>query len=46
MAIRAAIDLPIQLGGGIRDMAAVEFWLEAGIARVILGTARSPIRNS
>ncbi len=38
-AIRAAIDLPIQLGGGIRDMAAVESWLGAGITRVILGTA-------
>jgi phosphoribosylformimino-5-aminoimidazole carboxamide ribotide isomerase len=37
--IRAAIDLPIQLGGGIRDRAAVEAWLEAGITRVILGTA-------
>ncbi len=38
-AIRAAIDLPIQLGGGIRNRAAVETWLEAGITRVILGTA-------
>ncbi len=38
-AIRAATKLPIQLGGGIRDMAAVEGWLAAGIARVILGTA-------
>jgi phosphoribosylformimino-5-aminoimidazole carboxamide ribotide isomerase len=38
-AIRAAIDLPIQLGGGIRDRAGVEFWLAAGITRVILGTA-------
>ncbi|MGB8363270.1 MAG: 1-(5-phosphoribosyl)-5-[(5-phosphoribosylamino)methylideneamino]imidazole-4-carboxamide isomerase [Rhizomicrobium sp.] len=38
-AIRAAIDLPIQLGGGIRDRAGIEAWLEAGIARVILGTA-------
>jgi phosphoribosylformimino-5-aminoimidazole carboxamide ribotide isomerase len=38
-AIRAAIDLPIQLGGGIRDMAAVEGWLAAGITRVVLGTA-------
>ena len=38
-AIRSAIDLPIQLGGGIRDMAAVEGWIEAGITRVILGTA-------
>jgi phosphoribosylformimino-5-aminoimidazole carboxamide ribotide isomerase len=38
-AIRSAIDLPIQLGGGIRGMAAVEAWIEAGITRVILGTA-------
>jgi len=38
-AIRAAINLPIQLGGGIRDMAAVDTWLAAGITRVILGTA-------
>jgi phosphoribosylformimino-5-aminoimidazole carboxamide ribotide isomerase len=38
-AIRAATVLPIQLGGGIRDMAAVEGWLAAGITRVILGTA-------
>src|ERR1700749_4424025 len=37
--IRAAIDLPIQLGGGIRDLGAVEHWLAAGITRVILGTA-------
>jgi len=37
--IRAAIDLPIQLGGGIRDMKAVDSWLAAGITRVILGTA-------
>lgn len=38
-AIRAATRLPIQLGGGIRDMKAVEGWLSAGITRVILGTA-------
>ncbi|MBU6471997.1 MAG: 1-(5-phosphoribosyl)-5-[(5-phosphoribosylamino)methylideneamino]imidazole-4-carboxamide isomerase, partial [Alphaproteobacteria bacterium] len=38
-AIRAAISLPIQLGGGIRDMRGIEAWLEAGITRVILGTA-------
>ena len=37
-AIRQAVDLPIQLGGGIRDMKAVEAWLAAGITRVILGT--------
>jgi phosphoribosylformimino-5-aminoimidazole carboxamide ribotide isomerase len=38
-AIRGAITLPIQLGGGIRDRAGVEAWLNAGITRVILGTA-------
>jgi phosphoribosylformimino-5-aminoimidazole carboxamide ribotide isomerase len=32
------IALPVQLGGGIRDRAAIERWLEAGVARVILGT--------
>lgn len=37
-AIRAAITLPIQLGGGIRDRAAIEAWLAAGIDRVVLGT--------
>lgn len=37
-AIRQAIGIPIQLGGGIRDLATVEAWLEAGITRVILGT--------
>ncbi|MBN9579172.1 MAG: 1-(5-phosphoribosyl)-5-[(5-phosphoribosylamino)methylideneamino]imidazole-4-carboxamide isomerase, partial [Alphaproteobacteria bacterium] len=37
-AIRAAIALPIQLGGGIRDRADIEHWLAAGITRVILGT--------
>lgn len=38
-AILAATSSPVQLGGGIRDMAGVERWLEAGISRVILGTA-------
>lgn len=38
-AIRQAIEMPIQLGGGIRDLATIEAWLEAGISRVILGTA-------
>lgn len=38
-AILAAVSIPVQLGGGIRDMAAIEAWLEAGIARVILGSA-------
>ena len=36
--IRAATSFPIQLGGGIRDMAGIEAWLEKGITRVILGT--------
>ncbi len=38
-AILAAISIPAQLGGGIRDLATVALWLEKGIARVILGTA-------
>jgi len=37
-AILAAVDVPCQLGGGIRDMATIEMWLAAGLARVILGT--------
>jgi len=37
-AILAAIDVPVQLGGGIRDMATIESWLDKGLARVILGT--------
>lgn len=37
--IRTRIDLPIQLGGGIRTRASIEGWLEAGITRVVLGTA-------
>jgi len=30
--------LPVQLGGGIRDQAGIERWLEQGVARVVLGT--------
>ncbi len=37
-AILAACDVPVQLGGGIRDMATIESWIEKGLARVILGT--------
>lgn len=37
-AILAATDIPAQLGGGIRDMATIESWLDKGLARVILGT--------
>ncbi len=38
-AILAASRVPVQLGGGIRDLAAIEHWLTLGIARVILGSA-------
>jgi phosphoribosylformimino-5-aminoimidazole carboxamide ribotide isomerase len=38
-AILAAVSLPVQLGGGIRDLAGIEAWLEAGVRRVILGSA-------
>lgn len=38
-AIIASARVPVQLGGGIRDMAGIERWLEAGLSRVILGTA-------
>jgi phosphoribosylformimino-5-aminoimidazole carboxamide ribotide isomerase len=38
-AILAALSIPVQLGGGIRTMEHIAHWLEAGIARVILGTA-------
>ena len=37
-AILGAIDVPAQLGGGIRDMATIEGWIEKGLSRVILGT--------
>lgn len=37
-AILRECDVPAQLGGGIRDMATIETWLNKGLARVILGT--------
>ena len=37
-AILAQAKIPAQLGGGIRDLATVERWIEAGVERVILGT--------
>lgn len=37
-AILAAVDVPCQLGGGIRDMETIGMWLEKGLRRVILGT--------
>jgi len=38
-AILAAVTIPVQLGGGIRNLAGIETWLKAGITRVILGSA-------
>lgn len=37
--ILEATNIPLQLGGGIRDMATVEGWLDKGVNRVIIGTA-------
>lgn len=36
--ILSAVSMPVQLGGGIRDLAGIEMWLQRGLARVILGT--------
>jgi phosphoribosylformimino-5-aminoimidazole carboxamide ribotide isomerase len=41
--ILAAVDMPAQLGGGIRDRATIEAWLAKGVSRVIIGTAA--VRN-
>jgi phosphoribosylformimino-5-aminoimidazole carboxamide ribotide isomerase len=38
-AILGAVSIPVQLGGGIRDRAAIEHWLAEGVRRVILGSA-------
>ena len=38
-AILEAVDMPVQLGGGIRNFETIERWLDAGVRRVILGTA-------
>jgi phosphoribosylformimino-5-aminoimidazole carboxamide ribotide isomerase len=38
-AMLKAVKFPVQLGGGIRDLATVEAWLSKGIRRVIIGTA-------
>jgi phosphoribosylformimino-5-aminoimidazole carboxamide ribotide isomerase len=37
--IAAAVEVPVQVGGGLRSLGAVERALEAGAARVVLGTA-------
>ncbi len=41
--VLAAVNVPVQLGGGIRDRGTIEAWLAKGIARVIIGTAA--VRN-
>ncbi|HEY7300639.1 MAG TPA: 1-(5-phosphoribosyl)-5-[(5-phosphoribosylamino)methylideneamino]imidazole-4-carboxamide isomerase [Xanthobacteraceae bacterium] len=41
--ILETVAIPVQLGGGIRDLATIEHWMEAGVARVIIGTAA--VRN-
>lgn len=37
--ILKAVKMPVQLGGGIRDMRTIEGWLSNGVTRVIIGTA-------
>jgi phosphoribosylformimino-5-aminoimidazole carboxamide ribotide isomerase len=37
--ILESIPLPVQLGGGLRDMGAISSWLEKGVDRAIIGTA-------
>ena len=37
--IAAAVDVPVQAGGGVRTAETAEAWLEAGVERVVLGTA-------
>ena len=43
-AILRSVRIPVQLGGGIRDLTAIESWLSKGVSRVVLGTIarRSP----
>ncbi|MFQ5955353.1 MAG: 1-(5-phosphoribosyl)-5-[(5-phosphoribosylamino)methylideneamino]imidazole-4-carboxamide isomerase [Kiloniellales bacterium] len=38
-AMLTAVDVKVQLGGGIRDLATIERWFAAGVTRVVLGTA-------
>lgn len=42
--ILSAVKIPVQLGGGIRNIAAIEKWIALGVSRVILGTvaAKNP----
>jgi phosphoribosylformimino-5-aminoimidazole carboxamide ribotide isomerase len=38
-AIVESVSIPVELGGGVRDLATIERWLDAGVDRVFLGTA-------
>ena len=42
-AIVEAVDVPLQLGGGIRDLATIEMYFELGVTRIVIGT--EAIRN-
>ena len=44
-AILAAVDVPCELGGGIRDEAAIQQLLEAGLSRLVIGTLRDASLN-
>jgi phosphoribosylformimino-5-aminoimidazole carboxamide ribotide isomerase len=37
--ILAAVGIPVQIGGGIRDLASIDSWLSKGASRIVLGTA-------
>ncbi|MBM3608701.1 MAG: 1-(5-phosphoribosyl)-5-[(5-phosphoribosylamino)methylideneamino]imidazole-4-carboxamide isomerase [Alphaproteobacteria bacterium] len=37
--ILAGVQMPVQLGGGIRNLQTIDYWLSRGVARVIIGTA-------
>jgi phosphoribosylformimino-5-aminoimidazole carboxamide ribotide isomerase len=41
--ILETVSVPVQLGGGIRDLATIESWLDKGVTRVLIGTAA--VRN-
>jgi phosphoribosylformimino-5-aminoimidazole carboxamide ribotide isomerase len=44
-AILGAVSIPVQLGGGVRTLEAIERWIETGVSRIILGTVavRNPV---
>lgn len=37
--IVAAVDIPVQLGGGVRNKGTLEHWIDIGVSRIVLGTA-------